>query len=755
MFNIHTVTREVGGRTMTIETGKLARQASGSALVKYGDTHVLVTVCCSKDARPGQSFFPLTIEYAEKYYASGKIPGSFFKREGRPTGEAILSCRLLDRPIRPLFPEGFLNEVQVVATILSLDPTCDPDVAAAAGTSAALHISDIPFAGPTATIKVGRINGEYIINPTWEQSNSDENDIDCTIAGTKNAIMMVEGGAREIPESEVLTGILKAHEEIKEICAIIDDLRTKCGREKREFIPVEINPEIKSEVTKLVSKDIEAALQTKEKLDRYTAIGEAKKKMMETLVPASLMDSDPKTAAERETHAKMAFEDLHYNLMRTMILDKSIRIDGRDLTTVRPIETEVGLVPNAHGSALFTRGETQVLGTVTLGTKDDEQIVDSLYENTTRNFMLHYNFPPYSVGECGRMGGQSRREIGHGALAERAIKILRPKHEEFPYTIRIVCETLESNGSSSMGSVCASSMALMHAGVPYKNPIAGIAMGLIKEGNKFAILSDILGDEDHLGDMDFKVAGTKNGVTSIQMDIKIEGVNEEIMKTALAQANEGRLHILSKMAESITQPNTELARNAPRITSIRVPTDKIAVVIGPGGKMIKEIIAQSGAKIDIQDDGTVNVASNDPAASEKAIEMIKGITQEVEVGKTYKGIVKKIVDFGAFVGVLPNQDGLLHVSEIAHERVNNVDDYLKEGEEIEVKVIDVDQSGKVRLSRKELLPRPEGMPAQEPREDRRPPRRDDRGDRGGRGGGGRGGRGGGGSDRNSGPRNRD
>jgi len=726
-FNIQSVSCEMGGKTLTIETGKLAKQADGSVLVSYGDTRVLVTVCAAKEPKPGQSFFPLTVEFAEKWYASGKIPGSFFKREGRPTQEATLSARLIDRPIRPLFPEGFLCDTQVVATVLSADPEADVDVAASVGASAALAISDIPFNGPTAACRMGRINGQYIVNPTWKQIDSGETDMEIMIAGTKNAIMMVEGGAREVPESEVLEAIIHGHNEIKKITSTIEELVKKCGKKKREFQPVAIEQSVKAQVEKHAKTLLQKALKTQDKGARYDLVDEAKKTTVAAIVTEALTSKDPDAAEKLKADVTSSFELLQYNLMREMILSDKVRIDGRDTKTIRPISVEAGLLPRPHGSSLFTRGETQVLAAVTLGTSDDEQIVDTMFQNTMRKFMLHYNFPPFSVGETGRMGGQSRREVGHGALAERSIKAMMPAYETFPYTVRIVCETLESNGSSSMGSVCSASMALMDAGVPFQKPVAGIAMGLIKEGSRVAVLSDILGDEDHLGDMDFKVAGTKDGVTGIQMDIKIEGVDEQIMRTALAQAHEGRLHILGQMAKAIETPRSDMSKHAPRITTISVPVDKIREIIGTGGKVIKDIVAQTGCKIDIEDSGKVHVASADGIAAQKAIDIIKGIIAEVEVGKVYKGVVKKVVEFGAFIGVMPNQDGLLHVSEIAHERVNNVTDYMKEGDEVEVKVIEVDKAGKIRLSRKVLLPIPEGFVPREPRG----PQGGDRGPRGG------------------------
>jgi polyribonucleotide nucleotidyltransferase len=730
-FNIQSVSCEMGGKTLTIETGKLAKQADGSVLVSYGDTRVLVTACAAKEPKPGQSFFPLTVEFAEKWYASGKIPGSFFKREGRPTQEATLSARLIDRPIRPLFPEGFLCDTQVVVTVLSADAEADVDVAASVGASAALSISDIPFNGPTAGCRMGRINGQYVVNPTWNQIDSGETDMEIMIAGTKNAIMMVEGGAREVPEAECLEAIVRGHNEIKKVVAIIEELVKKAGKPKREFKPAKIEASITSQVEAHAKSLLQKALRTQDKGTRYDLVDEAKKATIAAIVTDAVKAKDAAAAAKMESEVKNAFELLQYNLMREMILTDKVRIDGRDTKTIRPITVEAGLLPRPHGSALFTRGETQVLSTVTLGTSDDEQIVDTMFQNTMRKFMLHYNFPPYSVGETGRMGGQSRREIGHGALAERSIKAMMPSYEKFPYTVRIVCETLESNGSSSMGSVCSASMALMDCGVPFQKPVAGIAMGLIKEGSRVAVLSDILGDEDHLGDMDFKVAGTMDGITGIQMDIKIEGVDESIMRTALAQAFEGRLHILGQMAKAIEAPRAELSKHAPRITTITVPVDKIREVIGSGGKVIKDIVARTGCKIDIEDSGKIHIASADGSAAQNAIDIIKGIIAEVEVGKVYKGIVKKVVEFGAFIGVMPNQDGLLHVSEIAHERVNNVTDYMKEGDEVEVKVIEVDKAGKIRLSRKVLLPLPEGFV---PRESRGPGEGGSRGDRGPRGG---------------------
>ncbi len=688
---MHSVSCEIGGKSLTIETGKLAKQAHGSVMVSYGDTRVLVTVCSSQTPKAGIDFFPLTVEFAERFYAAGKIPGSFHKREGRPTQEATLSARQIDRPIRPLFPEGYYYETQLVVTVLSVDPEADVDVAAAAGASAALSISDVPFAGPTAACRMGRVGGAWVINPTWKQIESGETDLEIFVAGTAHAVMMVEGGAREISEADALEAIVRAHAEIKNVTACIEQLRALCGKKKRE-VSVSDTSALDAQVAQHAESLIRDALNVKDKIVRHERIADA---IAQVRLALSDMDGSQLDAS---------CDRLQYKLMRSMILDDKKRIDGRDMVSVRPITVEAGILPRPHGSALFTRGETQVLAAVTLGTSDDEQIVDTMFQSAMRKFMLHYNFPPFSVGETGRMGGQSRREIGHGALAERSVKALMPSYESFPYTVRIVCETLESNGSSSMGSVCSASMALMHAGVPFTKPVAGIAMGLIKEQEKVAILTDILGDEDHLGDMDFKVAGTAKGITGIQMDIKIEGVDETIMRRALAQARDGRLHILGQMAHAITEPRKALSAFAPQITSIMVPIDKIRDVIGSGGKVIKDIIAQTGCKIDINDDGKVNICSADAEAAQKAMDIIRGLVAKVEVGTTYRGIVKKVVDFGAFVSVIGTQEGLLHVSEIAHERVQFVADYLKEGQEIDVKVIEVDKHGKIRLSRKAILP---------------------------------------------------
>jgi len=698
--NKKVVSCEFGGRTISIETGRMAKQADGSVVVTYGETVVLVTAVSNKTPKPGQSFFPLTVDYAEKYYAAGKYPGGFFKRENRPSNDATLTARLIDRPIRPLFPEGYLNDTQIIATVLSVDKDNDPEIAASLGASAALMISDIPFSGPTAAVRVGRIGGKYIINPTLAQQ--EESDMEVFVTATENAIMMVEGGAKEVPEEELLNGIMEGHRAIKAVIDLQKKLREMVGRPKREFVPAPVDEALKKSLNDFALSKVTEAFSIKEKHARSQAVGKVKDEA-KALLLASVAD-DQKEAKGKELGA--LFELLCYNVMREMVLGGK-RLDGRNTTTVRPIEVEVGILPKTHGSSLFTRGETQVLAVTTLGTKDDEQHVDPLRTpSTSRKFMLHYNFPPFSVGEAGFMRGPGRREIGHGALAERAIAAMLPKGDKFPYTVRVVCETLESNGSSSMGSVCSASMSLMDAGVPFPKPVAGIAMGLVKEGDRVAVLTDILGDEDHLGDMDFKVAGTIEGVTAIQMDIKIEGVNEAIMRQALKQAYDGRIHILGEMAGAITQARAELSPNAPRILTMTVKQDKIRDVIGSGGKVIRGIIESTGCKIDINDDGIINIASSDLEAARKAMSIIESIVEEVQVGKVYTGKVKKIMDFGAFVEVTPGNDGLLHISEIAHERIRNVTDVLNEGDVIDVKVLDVDRQGKMRLSRKVLLDAP-------------------------------------------------
>ena len=696
-WNIVTETFKVGDKEVTLETGKMAKQADGAVLVTCNDTKVLVTVVSNHEAKPGQDFFPLTVEYQEKYYSSGKIPGGFFKREAKPTSDATLNARMVDRPMRPLFPSGYMFDTQIVVSVLSIDGTVDPAVLAGIGASAAVHISDIPFAGPTAGCQVARIDGKLVANPSI--ADQEKADLEMILAGSKKAILMVEGGAKFISEEEMLEALKFGHDAIQGAIQAQENLRSKAGRPKREFVPAEEDAQFKKEVESFLTPKIRAALGIQEKLARYEAFGEAKKAAVEKFV-AHL----PKEEAE----AKKKFlgnlvEDVKYVQARLMITKDKARIDGRGLKDIRPITCEVGLLPRAHGSALFTRGETQVLGAVTLGTSDDEQMIDSVLGTYYKKFILHYNFPPYSVGETGRTGFTSRREIGHGALAEKALKAILPEHDKFPYTVRIVGETLESNGSSSMGTVCAGCLGMLDAGIPVKEPVAGIAMGLIKEGDDFAILSDILGDEDHLGDMDFKVAGGKSGITAFQMDIKIEGVTFEIMKAALAQAAEGRAHIMGEMNKVMSAARSDISPYAPRIETIQVKPDKVREIIGPGGKMIKSIIEATGVKIDIDDDGKIHIATSDPEAAKKAIAMINNICAEAEVGKTYQGKVKKIMDFGAFVEILPGTDGLLHISEIAHDRIRAVTDVLHEGDELEVKVLDVDRAGKIKLSRKALL----------------------------------------------------
>lgn len=693
-----TVTTSVGGKQITIETGRLAKQADGSVLVSTGNNMVLVTAVAKKE-ESAMDFFPLTVEYIEKFYATGKIPGGYFKREGKPTTDAVLTARLIDRPIRPTFPEGYRCDTQVVATVMSADGSFPIEILASLGASAALHISDIPFHGPTASVQVGRVDGQLIANPTPQQR--ERSDMDIIVAGTRNGILMVEGETKFISEADMLAALKFGHQSLTPLLNAQDELREKTGsKAKRPFTPKVIDADFRTQAEGILKPLIEKALNTREKMERYSlfdkAYDEAHAKLISNL-------TDDKLVGSREKELNTVVEDLKYKLAREMILSKGSRIDGRDLKTVRPIACEAGLLPRSHGSALFTRGETQVLGAVTLGTGDDEQMIDSLLGVQKRKLMLHYNFPPFSVGEVGRFGGQGRREIGHGNLAERAIKAIIPEFEKFPYTLRIVADVLESNGSSSMGTVCAGLMALLDAGVPVKGNVAGIAMGLIKEGDRVAVLTDILGDEDHLGDMDFKVAGTAQGITAVQMDIKIDSVSFQVMETALTQAREGRMHILAEMEKVIAAPRGQISEFAPRIETIKIHPDKIREVIGPGGKMIRAITEASGVKIEIEDDGTIRIASSDPEATQKAIGMINDICAEAEVGKTYRGKVVKIADFGAFVEILPNTQGLLHISEIAHERIRAVTDVLTEGEQIEVKVLDVDRAGRIKLSRKVLL----------------------------------------------------
>jgi polyribonucleotide nucleotidyltransferase len=694
------VTVNVGGKNITLETGRMAKQADGAVLVTTGNNMVLVTVVSSRKEST-LDFFPLTVEFVEKFYATGKIPGGYFKREGKPTTNATLTARQIDRPIRPMFPEGYRHETQVVASVLSYDHTYPLEVLASMGASAALHLSDIPFNGPTATAQVARVGGQFVVNPS--PLELEKSDIDLTVAGTRNGILMVEGELSFISEADALAAIKFGHASLKAVFDAQDELREKFGKkEKRSFKAFKVDEAFRAQAETFLSPKINAALRMRVKQDRYGAVDEAKKAAEVSLLAGVASD----TLALRKKELGIIVEDLKYKVAREMILNDKVRIDGRDLTTVRPIACEVAVLPRAHGSGLFTRGETQVLGSVTLGTGDDEQMIDALEGMIKKRFLLHYNFPPFSVGETGRMGGQSRRELGHGNLAERALKPILPDFEKFPYTMRIVAEVLESNGSSSMGTVCSGILALLDAGVPIKGNVAGIAMGLITEGSRYAVLTDILGDEDHLGDMDFKVAGTREGITSVQMDIKIDSISFEIMEQALTQAREGRLHILGEMEKVIRSPRGEISQFAPRIETIKIKAEKVREVIGAGGKVIKGIIEQTGVKIDIEDDGTIHIASADPLMTKKAIEIITSICAEAELGKTYHGKVVRVMDFGAFVEIFPNNQGLLHISEIAHERIRNVTDVLNEGDEVDVKVVEIDRAGRIKLSRKALLDQP-------------------------------------------------
>jgi polyribonucleotide nucleotidyltransferase len=686
MFDIHRKEIDWGGRKLVLETGKIARQATGAVMATYGETMVLCTVVGSKSAKEGQDFFPLTVNYQEKAFAAGKIPGGFFKREARPSDAETLTCRLIDRPVRPLFAEGFKNDTQIICTVLQHDLENDPDIVALVGASAALTISGLPFMGPLGACRVGFANGEYLLNPTLEQMSDSK--LDLVVAGTQDAVMMVESEADELSEEEMLGAVTFGHKAFQTVIDGIIDLAETAAKEPwAEPAPL-YTEALAAQVADIARADLAAAYGIKDKKARQDAVSAAKAKVME-----ALGDHE-----EGGMAVASAFKSLEKNTVRRSILDTGLRIDGRDTKTVRPIECEIGVLPRAHGSALFTRGETQALVVTTLGTGQDEQIIDALVGESRQHFMLHYNFPPYSVGETSFRMGPGRREIGHGKLAWRALHPLMPAKDEFPYTIRIVSEVTESNGSSSMATVCGSSLAMMDAGVPLRRPVAGIAMGLILEGDEFAVLSDIIGDEDHLGDMDFKVAGTEAGVTSLQMDIKIAGITEEIMKIALAQAHEGRNHILGRMATAITSEREELRDTAPRITLIKVPTDKIRDVIGTGGKVIREITEQTGCKIDIDDDGSIKVASSDGAAAEKAINWIKSITAEPEVGAIYKGKVVKTMDFGAFINFFGPRDGLVHISELQDGRTEKVTDVANEGDEVWVKLLDVDDRGKVRLS---------------------------------------------------------
>ncbi|HVJ17345.1 MAG TPA: polyribonucleotide nucleotidyltransferase [Polyangiaceae bacterium] len=736
----------VGGKALTFETGRLAKQAHGSILVSYGDSVVLVTAVSSEE-RPGLDFFPLTCEYVEKTYAAGKIPGGFFKREGRLRDAEVLSSRLMDRPLRPLFPDGYKKDTQIIATVLSSDKENPTDVLALSGASAALSISDIPWDGPIAGVRVSRVDGELVAFPTFEQSA--RADIDLVVAASKDAIVMVEGGADEATEKEIIDALMFAHQQAQIIIELIEKLKAAVGKPKREFSVPKLDQAVAQKISELSDADFRQACVVREKKARYEAYSGIKKKVVEAL-GAQL---GPEGYAAVEKLVKGEIEERKSYVVRKMVLEEGTRIDGRDSKTIRPISCEVSLLPRVHGSALFQRGETQAIVATTLGTSSDEQKIDALTGESWKRFMLHYNFPPFSTGETKPMRGPGRREVGHGALAERAVSRLIPSHEDFPYTIRIVSETLESNGSSSMASVCGATLSLMDCGVPIRRPVAGIAMGLIAEGDKVAVLSDILGDEDHLGDMDFKVCGTEKGITAIQMDIKIAGLSRAILERALDQARDGRLHILGKMMETLSSVRPEINRWAPRITTLKVKPDQIRIIIGPGGKTIKGIIDQTGCTIDVEDDGTVNVASADSDAVKRAISIIEGLTAEPEVGKVYRGTVRRLVDFGAFVEILPNNEALLHVSEFAHERVENPADVLNEGDEVDVKVISVERDGKIRLSRRELLPLPEGEEGERAKE--RIARAREAGPSGGRGGPRGGGGGGDRGGRDRGPRDRD
>lgn len=692
---------EFGGRTVTITTGKMAKQASGAVVVSCGDTMVLVTAVATKEAKEGQDFFPLTVNYTEKAYAGGKIPGGFFKREARPSDAETLTCRLIDRPIRPLFPENFLNDTQIMATVVSADKDNDPGILSMLGASAALMVSDIPFQGPIAGAKVGRVDGKFICNPSAEEL--EQSDLEIVVAASRDAVIMVEGEAKFVSEADMLEAIFFAKEAMLPLIEAQEELQKKVGVAKRVIAPPVVDEALLARVRELAYDRIAEAVKIKTKQERHNQID---------LVTAETIEALKEEFEGKTKQIKAFLGDFEYERVRADILDTGIRIDGRDTTTIRPITTEASLLPRVHGSALFTRGETQALVTATLGTSIDEQRIDSLYGESRKRFLLHYNFPPFSVGETSFRLAPGRREIGHGMLAERALSAVIPKHEDFPYTIRIVSEILESNGSSSMASVCGGSMSLMDAGVPVTAPVAGIAMGLIKEGDKVAILSDILGDEDHLGDMDFKVAGTTEGVTALQMDIKIGGVTKEIMQQALKQAREGRLHILGKMAETLSTARGEMSPFAPRITTIWIKTDRIRDVIGTGGKNIRNITETTGVTVDIEDTGRINIASTNKEACDLAIQMIRGLTDEAEEGKLYMGTVRKIMDFGAFVEIMPGTDGLVHISELDTKRVKTVTEVLNEGDKVLVKCIGIDKNGKIKLSRKEALGlNPDGTPA--------------------------------------------
>ena len=743
MFNTKKVAIEWGGKTLTLETGKVARQADGAVIATLGETVVLCAVTAAKNVKEGQDFFPLTVHYQEKFSSAGRIPGGFFKRERGATERETLISRLIDRPIRPLFPEGFYNEINCICQVLSYDGENEPDILALVAASAALTISGVPFMGPIGAARVGYVDGEYQLNPTDAEALA--GDLDLVVAATHDAVMMVESEAKELSEEVMLGAVMYAHKASQQIIDAIIDLAEQAAKDPWELKVGDDQKAVKAELKKLVGKDITAAYKLTDKQQRQTALGEARAK-----AKTAMAERSPQ---EQLVAAKLV-KKLEAEIVRTAILKDGRRIDGRSTTQIRPIEAEVHFLPRSHGSALFTRGETQTIATTTLGTRDAEQMIDGLNGLSYQHFMLHYNFPPYSVGEVGRFGAPGRREIGHGKLAWRALHPVLPTKEEFPYTIRVTSDITESNGSSSMATVCGGSLSLMDAGVPLKRPVSGIAMGLILEGKDFAVLSDILGDEDHLGDMDFKVAGTSEGITSLQMDIKIAGITEEIMKVALAQAKEGRAHILGEMNKALGETRTELSAHAPRIETMTIDKSKIRDVIGTGGKVIREIVATTGAKVDIDDEGVIKISSSDGSQIEAAMNWIKGIVEEAEVGKIYNGKVVNLVDFGAFVNFMGGKDGLVHVSEIKNERVEKVSDVLSEGQEVKVKVLEIDPRGKVRLSMRVVDQETgeeleDNRPAREPREPRgdrgpreggRGPRRDG-GDRGGERGGDRGGEG--------------
>jgi polyribonucleotide nucleotidyltransferase len=717
MFDKKSVSIDWAGRTLTLETGGMARQADGAVFATYGDTKLLATVCAAKSEKPGQSFFPLTVNYMEKFYAAGKIPGGYFKREGRPTERETLISRLTDRPLRPLFPKGFKNEVQVVITVLQHDLENEPDIIGMIAASAALTISGVPFMGPIGAARVGLIDGDYVLNPTLQEL--EESELDLVVAGTEDAVMMVESQADELTEEQMLGGVMFAHESCQDVIDAIIELAEESAKPAWEFEAPDYSKEKKA-MKKIAEKGIKAAYKKTDKMERQDAL-----RAVRDEASAELLASDENPDGMAGNVFSDVFKSIESETVRTSVIKTKKRIDGRKLDQVRPIEAQVGLLERTHGSSLFTRGETQALCVATLGTSDDEQFVDQLTGTIKNKFLLHYNFPPYSVGEAGRMGGTSRREHGHGKLAWRALQAVLPTPEDFPYTIRLVSEIMESNGSSSMATVCGCSLAMMDAGVPLKRPVSGIAMGLIKDDAGIAVLSDILGDEDHLGDMDFKVAGTSEGITSLQMDIKIAGISEEIMTTALEQANAGRLHILDEMNKGLAESRDEVGEFAPRIETMKIPVDKIRDVIGTGGKVIREIVDTTGARVSVEDDGTIKIASTDKKSIDAAREWIHGLTADPEEGAIYKGKVVKVVDFGAFVNFFGKKDGLVHVSQIKPERVNHPSDFLEEGQEVFVKLMGFDNRGKVRLSMKfvdqesgEEIAREDGDDAEEEREEK-------------------------------------